>query len=69
MANDRRCSFGSFVAALALLASAFVTTARADEVWVAPTYQQDIGGLGVASNVIWRRDGGRRRAPRLERAR
>jgi hypothetical protein len=26
---------------------------HADEIWVAPTYQQDIGGLGVASNVFW----------------
>ena len=27
--------------------------ARADEIWVAPTYQQDFGGLGVGSNVFW----------------
>jgi len=27
--------------------------ARADEIWVAPTYQQDLGGIGVASNTIW----------------
>jgi hypothetical protein len=28
-------------------------TAAADEVWVSPTYQQDLGGLGIGSNVIW----------------
>ena len=27
--------------------------AAADEVWVSPTYQQDLGGLGVGSNTIW----------------
>src|SRR5581483_3826142 len=27
--------------------------AHASEIWVAPTYQQDVGGLGVASNVVW----------------
>lgn len=25
----------------------------AEEIWVAPTHQQDFGGLGVASNVVW----------------
>jgi hypothetical protein len=28
-------------------------TARADEIWVAPTYQQDLGGVGVGSNELW----------------
>jgi hypothetical protein len=27
--------------------------ARAQEIWVAPTYQQDIGGLGVGSGGVW----------------
>jgi hypothetical protein len=27
--------------------------AAADELWVAPTSQHDVGGLGVASNVVW----------------
>jgi len=34
----------------------FITTAtvaHADEIWIAPTYQQDIGGLGVASSAFW----------------
>src|SRR5262245_36248082 len=38
------------------MAAACVVTAlpaAANEMWVAPTSQQDIGGLGVASNVIW----------------
>ena len=36
----------------ALLAG-FAEPVRADEIWVAPTAQQDLGGLGTASNVIW----------------
>jgi hypothetical protein len=28
-------------------------TARADEIWVTPTYQRDTGGLGVGSNQLW----------------
>jgi len=33
----------------------FATAGRAvaDELWVAPTYQQDVGGLGIGSNVAW----------------
>ena len=31
----------------------FAAPARADEIWVAPTAQQDLGGLGIASNTIW----------------
>ena len=27
--------------------------AAADEMWIAPTLQQDTGGLGVGSNVVW----------------
>src|SRR4051812_4628380 len=27
--------------------------ARADEIWVTPNYQQDLGGVGVANNVVW----------------
>jgi hypothetical protein len=27
--------------------------ARADEIWVAPTAQQDLGGLGIGSNTFW----------------
>jgi hypothetical protein len=25
----------------------------AEEIWVAPTHQQDLGGMGVGSNVVW----------------
>jgi len=32
---------------------AFTCPAAADEMWIAPTLQQDLGGLGIASNVVW----------------
>jgi hypothetical protein len=32
---------------------AFTGSAAADEMWIAPTLQQDLGGLGIASNVVW----------------
>jgi hypothetical protein len=38
--------------AVVLLALA-AADARANEIWVAPSYQQDVGGLGIGSNVIW----------------
>ncbi|HEY6547275.1 MAG TPA: hypothetical protein VI589_05190, partial [Vicinamibacteria bacterium] len=38
---------------LALLGGLFAGSARADEVWVAPTYQADVGGVGIGSNAIW----------------
>ena len=41
----------------AVIAAVFVTalpgSTRANEIWVAPTSQQDFGGLGVASNAVW----------------
>jgi hypothetical protein len=46
----RRFSF-LFIAAVSIAAVA--APVRAEEVWVAPTSQQDLGGLGVASNSIW----------------
>ena len=46
----RRCAFVGLV--WVLLANA-ATPAHADEIWVAPTSQADIGGLGVASNTFW----------------
>jgi hypothetical protein len=39
--------------AFALIVGVFAAPARADEIWVAPTAQQDLGGLGIASNVVW----------------
>ena len=53
MVNDTRRSFGSVGVACALMIGFFAAPARADEVWVAPTAQQDFGGLGIGSNVIW----------------
>jgi len=40
---------------LTLLAAVVTIAApvRASDVWVAPTYQQDVGGVGIASNVVW----------------
>jgi hypothetical protein len=35
------------------IAVVFAAPARADEVWVAPTSQQDLGGLGVGSSTVW----------------
>jgi hypothetical protein len=43
--------FGPLVIASTLLAAG--RPALADEIWVAPTLQADLGGLGVASNTIW----------------
>jgi hypothetical protein len=40
------------VLAGALLMSS-MGTARANEIWVAPTIQQDLGGVGIASSGIW----------------
>ena len=51
MTNYARCR-SVLVCAAALIAAAS-GRAHADEIWVAPTYQQDVGGLGVASNGLW----------------
>ena len=37
----------------ALALSVFAAPARADDIWVPPTAQQDFGGLGIASNGVW----------------
>jgi hypothetical protein len=50
MTSPRRL-FGSFVVACALIAAS--SPARADEIWVPPSSQQDLGGLEVASNTFW----------------
>jgi len=42
-----------FVVVCALSIVAFAAPARADEIWVVPTLQQDTGGLGIASNTVW----------------
>ena len=39
--------------------------ASAHEIWVAPTYQQDFGGVGIASNAVLARHSRRRRATRV----
>jgi hypothetical protein len=35
------------------LAPLFMAPARADEIWIAPTSQADLGGLEIASNTFW----------------
>jgi hypothetical protein len=47
------CRRLGFVWIALLVIASVAVPAHADEIWVAPTYQQDIGGLGVASNAIW----------------
>ena len=41
------------VGVCALMIVAFTGQAHADEIWVAPTTQQDLGGVGIASNTVW----------------
>ncbi len=36
-----------------VLVSVLTAPARADELWVPPTYQADVGGLGVGNNTFW----------------
>jgi hypothetical protein len=48
--------YSRIVHALVVIATAvlvFAPVVRADEIWVAPTYQDDFGGVGVASNAVW----------------
>jgi hypothetical protein len=52
MTSRSRRRFGFlFIAAISIAAVA--APVRAEEIWVAPTSQQDLGGLGVASNTTW----------------
>ena len=41
------------VVLVCLVLVGLVRHARADEIWVAPTYQADLGGLGIGSNGLW----------------
>ena len=52
MATHLWCRLG-LVSSVCLLLAGSATPAHAEEVWVAPTSQADLGGLGVASNVFW----------------
>ena len=55
MSNDvrRRNHLHGSIGLLVLALGGIAAPARADEVWVAPTNQQDLGGLGIGSNVVW----------------
>jgi trimeric autotransporter adhesin len=46
-------SFRSLWMAGGLVVTVLVEPARASEIWVAPTYQQDFGGLAIGSNTFW----------------
>ena len=46
-------SFRPLWVACGLVGTVLVGPARGNEIWVAPTYQQDVGGLGIGSNVVW----------------
>lgn len=48
--DRRRLRPAGWIVCLALMCAA---RASANEIWVAPTAQQDVGGVGVASNVVW----------------
>ena len=52
MATSMRRRLG-FISLVCVLLGAGATSARADEIWVAPTAQADFGGLGIGSNVFW----------------
>ena len=52
MAGSLMRRFGFFLVVCGVF-SRIAVPASAAEIWVAPTYQQDVGGLGVASNVVW----------------
>ncbi len=51
MPSLRRCS--RCLVSSILLNAILLSPAYADEVWVAPTYQEDAGGLGIGSNGFW----------------
>ena len=52
MSGDDRQRLGITGLVFVVLMTA-IAPAGADEVWVAPTAQQDFGGLGIGSNVVW----------------
>jgi hypothetical protein len=52
MTNDRGRWLKTFSVALAAVA-VVAAPARADEVWVTPSYQQDLGGVGIGASVVW----------------
>src|SRR5262245_2891696 len=52
MATHGRRSIG-VIWAVCALAAGLSAPAHADEIWVAPTHQQDVGGLGVGIAATW----------------
>jgi len=53
MASSTNRSLGVFIGACVAAFLGVGRFAAANEMWVAPTYQQDVGGLGIGSNTVW----------------
>ena len=54
MASDNRRQRGLASAVTGILMLfGLVSSVRADEIWVQPTDQQDLGGLGIGSSLVW----------------
>ena len=53
MTNDVNRGVGVVAVACALVVTAWAAPARADGVWVPPTSQADLGGLGISSSGVW----------------
>ena len=51
--RGQRCSRIVHFIIVATLVLVFAPAVRADELWVAASSQQDLGGLEIASNAIW----------------
>ena len=51
--SARACARSVSLVVVACAVPFTASRARADEIWVAPTSQQDLGGLGIASNTVW----------------
>lgn len=53
MMEHLRRGIGIVCVATVLSLTGSVERAHADDLWIAPTAQQDLGGLGVGSNSLW----------------
>src|SRR5260221_7470863 len=51
--SGHRCSQIVRALVVAIVVLVFVPPVRADEIWVAASSQQDLGGLEIASNTFW----------------
>lgn len=53
MTNRLRRGARIVLMASVMAVTALIEPAHADDLWIAPTAQQDLGGLGVGSNSLW----------------